>query len=80
MFEVLAIEEDKIARLSSLQHTSFAKELHEKGYSLADDRFLNGNNVPCEVELIEANAIWDVVGQSQIKHSCKLNRASWAGC
>ena len=71
--EIFAVEEQQIAKLSALQHTNFAKELHEKGYSLADDRFLNGNNSPCEVELlIGANAIWDVVGRAQIEHSSGL--------
>ena len=71
--EILAVKEENIAKLNELQHTNFAKELHEKGYHLADDRFLNGNNNPCEVELlIGANAIWEVVGRAQIEHNSGL--------
>ena len=52
---------------------SFAKELYETGYSLADDRLISGNSSPREVELlIGANAIWDVVGRAQIEHSSGL--------
>ena len=66
--EILAIEEENIAKLNELQHTNFAKELHEKEYHLADDRFLNGNNNPCEMKLlIGANAIWEVVGRALIE-------------
>ena len=53
-----AVEREEIARLSALQHTEFATQLHQRGFKLADDRFLTKRNEPCEVEIpIGANTM-----------------------
>ena len=56
-----AVKREEIACLSTLQHTEFATQLHQRGFKLAYDQFLSKRNEPCKVEiLIGANTIWEV--------------------